>query len=183
MSSGSSPLQHISPSSTVQETPVALAGGAPRSSHVDAESNDIVVDVSGKETTERAAVAEGCIFMSGEALRAALEHSAAKGDVITVAQLAGIMAAKRTSDLIPLCHPLPLTNCDIKFFPEQKGLWAVCTVKTANRTGVEMEALTAVSTALLTVYDMLKGIDKSMEIDGIRLLRKTGGKSGVFVRA
>ena len=175
MSSGSSPLPHIPPSSTVQETPVTSAGGVPRSSHVDAEGNLMMVDVSGKETTERAAVAEGRIFMSGEAPRAALKHSA-----VTVAQLAGIMAAKRTSGLIPLCHPLPLTNCDIKFFPEQKGLRAVCTVKTANRTGVEMEALTADSIALLTVCDMLKGIDKSMEIGGIRLLRKTGGKSGVF---
>ena len=153
-----------------------------RSTHIDAEGNVLMVDVSGKATTNRTAIAEGRISMSAPALDAVLRHTAAKGDVLSVAQIAGIMGAKRTSDLIPLCHPLPLTSCKVEFTPEQGGLHALCTVKTANITGVEMEALTGVSLALLTVYDMLKGIDKTMEISGIRLLRKTGGKSGDFSR-
>ena len=176
-------------SSRAEKTGPAGAAAAPdaakaclSSTHIDAEGNVLMVDVSGKAVTQRTAIAEGRISMSAGALEAVVRHTAAKGDVLTVAQIAGIMGAKRTSDLVPLCHPLPLTSCKVDLVPEEGGLHALCTVKTANLTGVEMEALTGVSIALLTVYDMLKGIDKTMEISGIRLLRKTGGKSGDFSR-
>lgn len=153
-----------------------------RSTHIDNDGNVIMVDVSAKAETAREALAQGRIRMSEDALKAVQEHRAAKGDVLTVAQLAGIMGAKKTSDLIPLCHPLPLTNCKVELTLEGDGVYALCTAKTAGKTGVEMEALTGVSTALLTIYDMLKGVDKSMEIYDICLLRKTGGKSGLFER-
>lgn len=152
------------------------------STHIDSDGNVIMVDVSAKAETAREALAQGRIRMSGEALQAIAEHRAAKGDVLTVAQLAGIMGAKKTSDLIPLCHPLPLTNCKVELTLEEDGVYALCIAKTTGKTGVEMEALTGVSTALLTIYDMLKGVDKSMEIYDICLLRKTGGKSGLFER-
>ncbi|MDR3174939.1 MAG: cyclic pyranopterin monophosphate synthase MoaC [Desulfovibrio sp.] len=152
------------------------------SSHIDAQGNVMMVDVGGKAATSRAAVADGFISMSDEALQSVLERRAAKGDVLTVAQLAGIMGAKRTCDLIPLCHPLPLENCKVELCVEAGGIRALCRVKTEGRTGVEMEALTGVSVALLTVYDMCKSMDKGMEISGIRLLKKTGGKSGVYER-
>ncbi len=142
----------------------------------------MMVDVSTKNVTERTAVAEGFIHMAPAAVRAVRERTAAKGDVLTVAQLAGIMGAKRTADLIPLCHPLPLANCKVLLEVEDGGIRALCTVKTTGRTGVEMEALTGASLALLTVYDMCKSIDKGMEMTNIRLLRKTGGKSGEYVR-
>ena len=152
------------------------------STHVDAEGNVMMVDVSGKNITERVAVAEGFISMSEASLTAVRERAFAKGDVITVAQLAGIMGSKRTADLIPLCHPLPLANSKVEMDVTDEGVRAVCTVKTTGRTGVEMEALTGVSVALLTIYDMCKSVDKGMEISGIRLLRKSGGKSGEYVR-
>ncbi len=152
------------------------------SSHVDSDGNVMMVDVSGKDVTERTAVAEGFIAMSAAALAAVREKAAAKGDVLTVAQLAGIMGSKRTSDLIPLCHPLPLSNSKVEFSLAENGIHALCRVKTQGRTGVEMEALTGVSIALLTIYDMCKSLDKGMEISGVRLLRKTGGKSGEYNR-
>jgi cyclic pyranopterin phosphate synthase len=146
--------------------------------HVDAAGAARMVDVSGKTPTAREAVATGRITMSAEAARAIAEGSAKKGDVIAVARVAGIMAAKRTSDLIPLCHPLPLTKITLDLDVDDSGVTATATVATDGKTGVEMEALTAVGVALLTVYDMAKAIDKAMEIDGIRLLGKRGGKSG-----
>ena len=153
------------------------------SSHMDENGNAVMVDVSGKADTTRTALAEGRISLSPAVMAAVREGKAAKGDVLGVAQLAGIMAAKKTADLIPLCHPLPLSHCRVLLELEEQAVRAVCEVRTVNRTGVEMEALTGVSVALLTVYDMCKSMDKSMEISGIRLLKKTGGKSGDFERA
>ena len=153
------------------------------SSHMDENGNAVMVDVSGKTDTARTALAEGRISLSPAVIAAVREGKAAKGDVLGVAQLAGIMAAKKTADLIPLCHPLPLSHCRVLLELEEQTVRAVCEVRTVNRTGVEMEALTGVSVALLTVYDMCKSMDKSMEISGIRLLKKTGGKSGDFKRA
>ena len=150
--------------------------------HFDADGQAHMVDVSDKADTARMAVAEGYIKMSAQTLEAIPDGSAKKGDVMGVARLAGIMGAKRTADLIPLCHPLPITKVAIELepVPDLPGVRVVATVKTGGKTGVEMEALTAVSTALLTVYDMVKAIQKDMEIKDIRLLRKEGGKSGVF---
>ena len=142
--------------------------------HFDTEGNAWMVDVGGKEETSREAVARGSIFMSRECFEKVREGSMKKGDVLGVARIAGIMGAKKTSDLIPLCHILNLTE-------ERNEIRAFCTAKTTGRTGVEMEALTGVSTALLTVYDMCKAVDKTMEIGGIRLCTKKGGKSGDFV--
>ena len=140
-----------------------------------------MVDVGGKPTTARKAVAEGVIHVSAEIMEAILHASAAKGDVLGVARVAGIMAVKKTSDLIPLCHPLPIDNCAIDFFPDvARGVVKVqCTAQTQSRTGVEMEALTGVSVALLTIYDMCKAVDKGMIISDIRLLYKEGGKCEV----
>ena len=146
--------------------------------HVDAAGAARMVDVGGKTPTAREAVATGRITMSAEAALAIADGSAKKGDVIAVARVAGIMAAKRTSDLVPLCHPLPLTKVEIDLVVDATGVTATATVATDGKTGVEMEALTAVSVALLTVYDMAKAIDKAMVIDGVRLLEKRGGKSG-----
>ena len=150
------------------------------STHVDENGNAIMVDVSGKSESARSAVAEGRIRVSRVIMEVVRQETAAKGNVLGVAQLAGIMAAKKTADLIPLCHPLPLSHCRVLLEPEENTIRAVCEVKTSSKTGVEMEALTGVSVALLTVYDMCKSLDKGMEISGIRLLRKTGGKSGDF---
>ncbi|MTH33272.1 cyclic pyranopterin monophosphate synthase MoaC [Paracoccus limosus] len=149
--------------------------------HFDAAGQAHMVDVSAKPDTAREAVAEGVVIMSPETLALA-QGGAAKGDVLGVARLAGIMGAKRTSDLIPLCHPLPITKVavDLVAEPALPGIRVTATVRTAGKTGVEMEALTAVSTACLTVYDMLKAAQKDMRIEGIRLLSKTGGKSGEF---
>ncbi|ABL70232.1 cyclic pyranopterin monophosphate synthase MoaC [Paracoccus denitrificans] len=149
--------------------------------HFDAQGQAHMVDVSDKPETAREAVAEGVVIMAPETLALA-QGGAAKGDVMGVARLAGIMGAKRTSDLIPLCHPLPITrvSVDLAADPALPGIRVTATVKTAGKTGVEMEALTAVSTACLTVYDMLKAAQKDMRIEGIRLLSKTGGKSGTF---
>jgi cyclic pyranopterin phosphate synthase len=128
-------------------------------------------------------VAEGNIYVSAQTMQMVRAGENAKGDVLGVAQLAGIMAAKRASGLIPLCHPLPLTSCRVFLELRENCIRATCEVKTTHLTGVEMEALTGVSIALLTVYDMCKALDKGMEIGGIRLLTKTGGKSGDFVRS
>ena len=153
--------------------------------HFDAQGHAHMVDVSAKPVTARVAVAEGLVRMSPETLALVTEGRATKGDVLGVARLAGIMAAKRTADLIPLCHPLPLTRValDLSADPAVPGVRVTATVKTTGVTGVEMEALTAVSVACLTVYDMLKAVQKSMVIDGIRLLLKDGGKSGLYEAA
>lgn len=143
-----------------------------------------MVDVGGKDITRRVAVAEGYIHMQPETLRriGAGEHR--KGDVLGVARIAGIMGAKKTADLIPLCHPLALTKVDLELkpVPELDAVYCRATVETRGRTGVEMEALTAVQIALLTVYDMCKAVDRGMTLNGIRLLEKRGGKSGVWRR-
>jgi cyclic pyranopterin monophosphate synthase len=145
--------------------------------HLDATGAAHMVDVGGKAVTARQAVARGRITMGREAIEAIRSGSAAKGDVIAVARIAGIIAAKRTSDLIPLCHPLPLTRVALDLTVEDAGILATATAATDAKTGVEMEALTAVSVALLTLYDMVKAMDKSMIIGEIALLEKTGGKS------
>ena len=151
-----------------------------RLTHLDEAGAARMVDVGGKNETAREAVAGGRIAMSAEAARAIAQGAVAKGDVLAVARVAGIMAAKRTSELIPLCHPLPLSKVTIDLTVEADGVSATATVATTGRTGVEMEALTAVLTALLTIYDMAKALDKRMTIGGVRLLAKRGGKSGDF---
>ena len=153
--------------------------------HVDAAGNARMVDVGEKAVTHRTAVAVGRVTMSPECFAAVAEGRAKKGDVLGVARVAGIMATKRTSELIPLCHPLPLTKVQIEFdlLPERRAVEARCTVKTSGVTGVEMEALTGVSTALLTIYDMCKAVDKGMELGEIHLEKKSGGKSGLYIRA
>jgi cyclic pyranopterin monophosphate synthase len=150
--------------------------------HIDAEGNAVMVDVGDKAETARAATAEGRIRMAAETLQRIAEGSVKKGDVLTVAQLAGIMGAKRTADLIPLCHPLALTSVKVLLEPEPDlpGIRITATCKLAGRTGVEMEALAAVSVAALTVYDMVKAIDRGMVIEGIRLVHKAGGRSGDY---
>lgn len=152
--------------------------------HFDQDGNARMVDIGGKEDTERIAVASGEISVSDPVLRAILSDTVEKGDVLGVARLAGIMGAKNTSQAIPMCHPLMLTGIDISFDidEEKKLIQARARVKTRGKTGVEMEALTAVSTSLLTIYDMVKAIDKSMEISNIRLESKSGGKSGDYKR-
>ncbi|AYF00395.1 cyclic pyranopterin monophosphate synthase MoaC [Paracoccus yeei] len=149
--------------------------------HFDAQGQAHMVDVSGKADTARDAVAEGLVLMAPETLALA-QGGAAKGDVLGVARLAGIMGAKRTSELIPLCHPLPIAKVSVDLVPDAAlpGVRVTATVRTTGKTGVEMEALTAVTTACLTVYDMLKAAQKDMRIEGIRLLSKSGGKSGDF---
>jgi cyclic pyranopterin phosphate synthase len=150
--------------------------------HFDAGGNAHMVDVSDKAVTARLAVAEGSVRMTAETLALITENRAAKGDVLAVARLAGIMGAKRTADLIPLCHPLPVTKVALDLVPDPAlpGVRVTATVKTTGQTGVEMEALTAVSVACLTVYDMLKAAEKGMEIGAIRLIHKEGGKSGTW---
>ncbi len=150
--------------------------------HFDAKGDAHMVDVSDKPVTARVAVAEGYVKMAPETFDIIKEGRARKGDVLGVARLAGIMGAKRTPDLIPLCHPLPVTKVavDLTLDADLPGVRIEATVKTTGQTGVEMEALTAVSTAALTVYDMAKAVDKAMEIGGIRVLLKDGGKSGRY---
>ncbi len=150
--------------------------------HFDEAGNAVMVDVSGKEVTTRTASAIGSIHVNHEIMDAVLQKKVKKGDVLGVARVAGIMAAKQTSSLIPMCHPLCIRKCSIDFETDTDNMEirAVSTVKVEEKTGVEMEALTAVSVALLTIYDMCKGIDKKMEIKDIHLLTKTGGKSGDF---
>jgi cyclic pyranopterin phosphate synthase len=150
--------------------------------HFDAEGRAQMVDVSGKDVTERVAVARGAVEMAPATLTLIAEGRAAKGDVLAVARLAGIMAAKRTADLIPLCHPLALAKVSVDLTPDAGAnrVEIEATVKVAGRTGVEMEALTAVSVAALTVYDMVKAVDRGMRITDVRLSLKEGGKSGRF---
>ena len=150
--------------------------------HFDASGQAHMVDVSDKEVTDRLAVAEGYIRMTPETLEIITEGRAKKGDVLSVARLAGIMGAKRTAELIPLCHPLPISKVSLELTaePSRPGIRVEATVKTTGQTGVEMEALTAVATACLTVYDMVKAVEKSMTIEDIRLVLKDGGKSGRY---
>lgn len=150
--------------------------------HIDESGAAHMVDVSAKADTVREAVAEGRIQMSANALQAIVEGSAKKGDVLATARIAGIMAAKKTSELIPLCHPLLLSKIAVDFNFESDGIRATSRVRLTGQTGVEMEAMTAVSVALLTIYDMAKALDKAMTITEIRLLTKSGGKSGDWVR-
>lgn len=148
--------------------------------HFDQNGKAVMVDVTDKKVTEREARACGKIRVSREVFQAISEGSVKKGDVLAVAATAGIMGAKKTSDLIPMCHILPLTNCRIQFEMDEEecAVVCICTVKVTGKTGVEMEALTGVSVALLTIYDMCKAMDKTMEISEIYLEKKTGGKSG-----
>ena len=150
--------------------------------HFDKIGNAVMVDVSGKEPTYRTAVAQGKILVSEEILQAVLEQKVKRGDVLGVARVAGIMAVKQTSSIIPMCHPLMIQKCSVDFqvLLGEQAIQAVCTVKTEGKTGVEMEALHGVSAALLTIYDMCKAIDKKMVIRDIHLVEKTGGKSGDF---
>ncbi len=154
------------------------AEGARGLTHLDADGSAHMVDVSAKAATVREGVATGRIDMSAEAASAIAAGHVKKGDVLAVARVAGIMAAKRTSDLIPLCHPLPLSAVAIAFDLDAAGVTVTATARTAAQTGVEMEAMTAASIALLTIYDMAKALDKAMVIGGVRLLAKSGGKSG-----
>ena len=152
--------------------------------HFDEKGRARMVDVTPKEETLRVAVARGHVFAKSETLQLIAERGFAKGDVLEVARLAGIMATKRTGDLIPLCHPLALTSVtvDLSINEAEHRVEIEAEVQTVGRTGVEMEALTAVSVAGLTVYDMCKSVDREMEISDIRLVKKTGGKSGTFIR-
>ena len=146
--------------------------------HIDDQGRARMVDVSGKPETAREAVATGFVRMSPETLALAVSGTGRKGDVRAVAEIAGVMAAKQTSNLIPLCHPLALSKVVVEVEPAQGGLTVTARVKTTGPTGVEMEALTAVSVACLTIYDMLKAAEKGMVIEAVRLIEKTGGKSG-----
>lgn len=150
--------------------------------HFDSKGDAHMVDVSDKAVTSRIAVAEGHIKMKPETFEIITQGRAKKGDVLSVARLAGIMAAKKTADLIPLCHPLPITKVAVDLTPDAKlpGIRVEATVKTTGQTGVEMEALNAASLSLLTVYDMCKAVDRAMEIGGIRVKLKDGGKSGRY---
>jgi cyclic pyranopterin monophosphate synthase len=152
----------------------------PALTHIDQRGEARMVDVTEKGATERIAVAEGRVIMRKETLDLVLEGNAMKGDVLGAARLAGIMAAKRTHGLIPLCHPLPLSKIEVEINPEHSlpGFLVQATVKVTARTGVEMEALTAVSIGCLTIYDMVKAVERGVHIEGIRLLHKSGGKSG-----
>ena len=152
-------------------------------SHVDAEGRVQMVDTSDKATTTRHAVASARVLMSPETAKAIQEHRTPKGDPLEAARLAGIMAAKRTAELIPLCHPLPLTHVDVQATVVDDGVYLESSVSTNAQTGVEMEALTAVSVAALTVYDMCKALEKSITISDVRLESKTGGKSGDYRRS
>lgn len=151
--------------------------------HFDSNGNAIMVDVTEKNITQRQAIAKGKIFVNDETYKRILDGDMEKGDVLSVARIAGIMATKKTSDIIPMCHPLMLTKSkiDFEFNEEEKSITAISLVKLAGKTGVEMEALMGVNVALLTIYDMCKAIDKNMIISDIHLVEKTGGKSGKFV--
>jgi cyclic pyranopterin monophosphate synthase len=151
-------------------------------SHIDGEGRVRMVDTSDKSATTRHAVASARVLMSSETVTAVQQHRTPKGDPLEAARLAGIMAAKRTAELIPLCHPLPLTHVDVQAKMEDYGVRLEASVSTNAQTGVEMEALTAVSIAALTIYDMCKALDKGITISDVRLERKTGGKSGDYSR-
>src|SRR5579871_5659688 len=154
----------------------------PTLTHIDTKGEARMVDVSGKAATERTAVAEGCVVMSGATLELITSGGARKGDVLATARIAGIMAAKRTSELIPLCHPLALSKVTVDISPDPKlpGCRVQATVKVTGTTGVEMEALTAVSVACLAIYDMIKAAERGVRIEGIHLVEKIGGKSGHY---
>lgn len=158
---------------------------APKFSHVDQDGNANMVDVSGKDDSVRIATAEGYIYLNDLAMQQIVEHTNKKGDVITTAKIAGIMGAKKCAELIPLCHPLMLSKVDVDFAiePEQGRIKITSLCKLKGKTGVEMEALTAVNVAALTLFDMCKAVDKSMRIDGICVTSKQGGKSGDWQRA
>ena len=151
--------------------------------HINENGEAIMVDVSGKAVTAREAKAEGTIYVGAEILRLLQDDALPKGDVLAAARIAGIMACKKTSDIIPLCHPLPITKASVDFevLGDRTSVKAVCTVKAEGKTGVEMEALTGVSAALLTIYDMCKAVSKEMVIGDVHLVRKSGGKSGDFL--
>lgn len=153
--------------------------------HIDADGNAVMVDVTEKPATERMATAKGSIFMAAETLSRIMQGGVKKGDVLAIAQLAGIMGAKRTPDIIPLCHPLNLTSVKVDLIcaPDENAVHITATCKLTGQTGVEMEALSAVSIAALTVYDMCKAMDRGMRIGDIRLVHKSGGKSGTFEAA
>ena len=151
-----------------------------RLTHVDQDGHPRMVDVGAKPDTERLAVATGRVRMGAEARAAIRAHSVAKGDVLQIARIAGIQGAKRTADLIPLCHPLPIDGVEVEVELDDEGVTIVARVRTRWRTGVEMEALTAVTAAALTVYDMVKAVDRGMYIEGVRLLEKSGGRSGTW---
>ena len=155
---------------------------APKLSHLNRGGEARMVDVSAKPATEREAVAEGRVVMAAKTLDLVLAGNAKKGDVLGAARIAGTMAAKRTHELIPLCHPLPVSNIAVDIEPERKlpGLKVRARVKVTGRTGVEMEALTAVAVACLTIYDMVKAVERGMRIEGIHLVEKRGGKSGLY---
>src|SRR6185295_14026843 len=150
--------------------------------HIDDEGRARMVDVSGKTVSSRTAVASGFVRMSAETIAAIRQHRNPKGDALEVARIAGVLAAKRTADLIPLCHPLPLNHADVQLEVHDDGIKIVATATTEGRTGVEMEALTAASVAALTLYDMCKSLDKGMVITDIRLESKSGGRSGDYQR-
>ncbi|WP_394903034.1 cyclic pyranopterin monophosphate synthase MoaC [Clostridium butyricum] len=151
--------------------------------HFDSKGNAVMVDVSEKNITQRVAIAKGKIYVNKDVIEAIVNDTVEKGDVLGVARVAGIMGVKKTSELIPMCHPLMITKCSIDFSvnEEENYIEAVCTAKVNGKTGVEMEALTGVNVALLTIYDMCKAIDKTMEISEVHLAKKTGGKSGDFI--
>ena len=153
-------------------------------SHVDEQGRVRMVDVTGKDVTRRVAVAQGVVTMRAETLAAIAEGQIPKGDVLTVARIAGIMAAKKTSELIPMCHPLNISGVEVKLTPRESppSVEIEATVRISGRTGVEMEALTAVSVAGLTIYDMCKAVDRDMTVGEVRLMHKSGGKSGTFER-
>ena len=164
----------------MKETPE----GTPKTlTHLDEQGQASMVDVGAKEVTQREAVARGFVAMQPETLRLINEGMVKKGDVVATARLAGIMGAKRTPDLIPLCHPIPLDQVTVELEPDESrsGIHVTATARTSARTGVEMEALTAVSVAALTLYDMCKSVDRGMRIQDVRLVRKLGGKSGDLV--
>ena len=166
-----------------RKTPGRVSRTRSRLSHVDTEGRVRMVDVGAKAVTSREAVARGSIAIGTAARQAIRSGRVAKGDPLQAARLAGIMAAKRTADLIPLCHPLPLSHVDVRLEPTDDGYDIEARVRTEARTGVEMEALTAVATAALTVYDMVKALDREMVIGDIRLIEKTGGRSGAYRRS
>lgn len=151
--------------------------------HFDSKGNAVMVDVSEKNITQRVAIAKGKIYVNKAVIEAIVNDTVEKGDVLGVARVAGIMGVKKTSELIPMCHPLMITKCSMDFNvnEEKNYIEAVCTAKVNGKTGVEMEALTGVNVALLTIYDMCKAIDKTMEISEVHLAKKTGGKSGDFI--
>src|SRR5246127_1398648 len=165
-----------------QEEQIAVSADAPRLSHLDEHGAARMVDVTAKAVTERTAVAAGALVTTPEVVALISAGGLPKGDALSTGRVAGIQAAKRTSELIPLCHQLALTGVDVEFKIAQSSVDITATVRSTDRTGVEMEALTAVSVAALTLYDMIKAVDRAARIDGIRLLRKDGGKSGSWER-